>query len=634
MSELEKRLRFFAERRRETLEATANEENQTEPGEKIPLDPAGLPKYTEPLKIPEVYEPVQADDGDENGIQYYTVDMSRFQQQLLPAGYPETTVWGYGGFVLDRETGTAVYKRSAPGPTFETLRGRPAHVLWLNRLAGPHLFAVDPTLHWANPNGMPMNPPTPWPAFPSGFPLAQRPIPTVTHLHGGETPAVYDGFPEAWFTLRGDHGPAFKTDHYVYKNSQPPGTLWYHDHTMGITRLNVYAGLAGMYILRDPKSRLEFPTRGYLDLLPRGAYEIPLIIQDRSFYTDGSLAYPNAGLNPQAHPYWFPGFNGTCILVNGKVWPYLEVERRRYRFRVLNSSNARFYHMALSNGMRMTQIGTDGGYLERPVEITSLMLAPAERADLVIDFSGLLPGEKVTLLNDAVNPFPQGNAPDPDTTGQILQIRVKGSAPVCERPLPVKMTDIPALRPDIPRRVIVLTEIDGQVGPLEMFQNGLPWEAPATEHQPPGSTQLWEIVNLMPGTHPIHLHLIQFQIQNRQHIDATAYAAKWDALNGSLPLAHPPQTVPVKPFLTGAALPPDCNERGWKDTARANPGEVLRILVRIAPQDMPRGSTRPGENAFTFDPSRGPGYVWHCHILEHEDNEMMRPFQVDPPKDC
>lgn len=634
LSELKKRLRFLAERRREALEETQSDAGgETGPEEKKPLDPADLPKFTEPLEIPDVYDPVLADDGSENGARYYAVDMSRFQQQILPAGFPKTTVFGYGGFVTDKKSGAVVYKHSTPGPTFEELRGRPAHVMWLNHLAGPHLFAVDPTLHWANPNNIPMDPSKPWPAFPTGFPLAQEPIPTVTHLHGGETPSVYDGFPDAWFTLRGDRGPAYRTNKYLYNNSQPPCTLWYHDHAMGITRLNVYAGLAGMYILRDPNNQTEFPSDGCPDRLPWGKYEIPLVLQDRSFYTDGSLSYPNAGLNPQIHPYWFPGFDGSCIMVNGKVWPYLEVERRRYRFRVLNGSNERFYHITPSNGMKMIQIGTDGGYLERPVEIASLMLAPAERADLILDFSRLSPGETVTLLNDASNPFPQGTAPDPETTGQILQLRVRQSEPLREEPLPIQLNTIPDLCPDIPRRIIALTEIEGETGPLEMLLNGLPWSAPVTEHQPPGSTQLWEIVNLMAGTHPIHLHLIQFQIVNRQPIDTAAYTAKWNELNGSLPLDHRPRTVPVRPYLTGPAISADKSERGWKDTARANPGEVLRLLVRIAPLEIPQGCASPGINEYPFDPSKGPGYVWHCHILEHEDNEMMRPFRIDRPMD-
>ncbi|HHU72832.1 MAG TPA: multicopper oxidase domain-containing protein, partial [Clostridiales bacterium] len=182
---------------------------------------------------------------------YYTIDISEFYQQILPPGLPRTKVWGYGGFIKDEKTGRAKYSRSSPGATFEAVRGVPVKVKWINRLKGKHLFAVDPTIHWANPNNMPQNPPKPWPPFPPGFKDAQFPVPTVTHLHGGENESVDDGHPEAWFTFDGKRGPEYKTSLYNYPNKQQSATLWYHDHTLGITRLNVYAGLAGFYLLRD-----------------------------------------------------------------------------------------------------------------------------------------------------------------------------------------------------------------------------------------------------------------------------------------------------------------------------------------------------------------------------------------------
>ena len=634
MLEFQKRLDALYEKKRQTLDLYGNGCRSCDRWEpKTRLDPKAGPKFTEDLSVPDVYDPVVEDGGAENPVQYYAVDISSFPQQVLPAGYPKTTVWGYGGFVRDK-AGGVVYKRSAPGPTFEALRGRPAKVQWINRLACPHMFAVDPTLHWANPNNMPMDPPKPWSAFPPGVDKAQWPVPVVTHLHGGETPSAYDGHPDSWFTFQGIRGPAYQTDCYSYPNVQPPSTLWYHDHAMGMTRLNVYAGLAGFYLLRDPNSPLDFPGKGYLDVLPRGEREIPLLIQDRSFYTDGSLAFNDTSLDPAVHPYWFPGFIGDFIMVNGKTWPRLEVERGRYRFRILNGSNDRFYRFTFSNGMHFIQIGTDGGYLERPAAVSSLLLAPAERADVIVDFSRLAPGAGVTLLNDAPAPYPQGDPPDPETTGRILQFHVAqaGCAPERAPRLPVQLTDIPRLKPNARKRLFALVDIQGEAAPVEMLLNGESWSAPVSEEPEVGATEDWLIVNLMPGAHPIHLHLIQFLILGRQPIHATEYAAKWNQLNGGLPLDHPPAALPVEDYLAGPLLPPDPNERGWKDTARANPGEVLRIRVRFAPQDTPANGAAPGENLFPFDPSKGPGYVWHCHVLDHEDNEMMRPFRVIVPE--
>ena len=345
-----------------TVQIAAPEETVSPPGESPPttrLDPQTIPKFAHALIKPPVYCPVGSDDDE---TEFYVVDISQFKQQVLPPGYPETTVWGYGGTVRDGPTGHVSYSRSSPGATFEAIRHIPIKVRWVNKLIGKHLFAVDPTLHWANPNDMPMDPPKPWPPYPPGFPDAQRPVPTVTHLHGGETSSISDGHPDAWFTASGIKGPAFCTSMVTYPNGQEPTTLWYHDHAMGMTRLNVYAGLAGFYLLRD---RRELCRRQDFEL-PGHKYEIPIVIQDRSFNTDGSLWFTETGVNPDIHPYWDPEFFGDAIMVNGRVWPNLDVERRQYRFRLLNGSNARFYRLRFSNGMGFIQIGTDGGFLPRP----------------------------------------------------------------------------------------------------------------------------------------------------------------------------------------------------------------------------------------------------------------------------
>lgn len=595
------------------------------------LNPRDIPKYMNQLPKPPVYKPcvsrMCSRSGQARLKHSYTVDVSEFYQQILPPGLPKTKVWGYGGLIKDEKTGWTKYSRSTPGATFEAIRGIPIEVKWVNRLKGRHPFAVDPTIHWANPNNMPThNLPRPWPPFPPGFLKAQFPVPIVTHLHGGENEPIDDGHPDAWFTFNGKCGSEYKTSLYHYPNKQQSATLWYHDHALGMTRLNVYAGLAGFYLLRDKDhSSLDRKL-----CLPAGKYEIPLAIQDRSFMTDGSFSFNNVGINPEIHPYWDPEFFGDTIMVNGKVWPNLKVDRHQYRFRVLNGSNARFYNLKMSNGMTFIQIGSDGGFLPKPVELTSLLLAPGERADLLIDFSQFSPGTIIRLLNDASAPFPDGESPDPDTVGQIMQFTVPVDAPKPVRPkkLPCKLNTIPILKPDI-KRTLTLNEVNGPNGPIMVLLNGQMWMAPISEFPRVGSTEEWVIANLTMDTHPIHLHLVQFQLVDRQDFDAAGYMELWEMINGMVPLMHPTFEVPVGPFLSpNGPIDPEENELGWKDTIRMNPNQVTRIRVRFAPQDVPSGNVKPGENLFPFDPTTEPGYVWHCHILDHEDNEMMRPYKV------
>lgn len=592
----------------------------------VPLDPNTIPKYVNQLVVPPVYEPNIIKDPATGKVlsHLYVVDVSQFKQQILPKKFPQTTVWGYGGLVKDPFSGQVKYFRNSPGATFEATRGIEVNVKWVNKLTGPHLFAVDPTLDWANPNNIPMDPPKPWPPFPPGFPGAQQPVPIVTHLHGGEVQSAFDGNPDAWFTSDGKRGPAFVTTMYTYPNMQEPTTLWYHDHAMGITRINVYSGLAGFYLLRCPADCLE-------KSLPGGKYEIPLAIQDRSFKTDGSFLFDSDGINPDIHPYWIPEFFGNTIMVNGKVWPNLNVERRQYRFRVLNGSNARFYNLKFSNGISFIQIGSDGGYLPKPVTLSSLLLAPGERADILVDFSSITKGTKITLQNDAKAPYPDGDTPDPNTVGEIMQFTVAGGAIPHFVPvqLPETLKGIPTLEPNAPKRTLTLNEVMGPNGPVEVLLNGQKMSAAISELPRVGSTEEWEIVNLTADTHPIHLHLIQFQLWNRQNLeDPDKYMEDWVNLNGEPPLNHP--TIPLSPdgYLDGGVINPDPNEKGWKDTVRMNPGQVTRIRVRFAPQNAAPQLAVPGVNLFPFDPTSGPGYVWHCHILDHEDNEMMRPYKV------
>jgi len=583
------------------------------------INPLDIPKYENeitgppPVHVPSRYKCE------------YVVDILEFRQQILPPGFPVTTVWGYGGQAIDAVTGEYLgYIKHSPGATFEARRNSPLTVKWINKLSSPHQLPVDPTLHWADPNnlGMVMCPCLP---FPPGYEKAQYPVPIVTHLHGGEVPSAFDGHPDAWFTYLHNYssskgkprtGPAYITDKYTYPNRQQATTLWYHDHALGITRLNVVMGLAGFYLLRDPYDPVA-------NSLPSRKYEIPLVIQDRTFNSEGTFFFPNVGINPDVHPYWVPEFFGDTIMVNGLVWPNLNVEPTKYRFRLLNGSNARFYTLSLSNAQTFVQIGTDGGYLPSPVTLNELTIAPGERADILIDFSTLSPGTTVIFTNTAPAPFPDGDPADPQTTGQIMQFTVVspvGPLPVLP-PLPETLNIIPTLTPNAPKRTLTLVEVMGSEGPIEVLLDGQKWSAPISEFPVLGTTEEWEIVNLTADTHPIHLHLVQFQLFTRQQLDTDMYMADWIAANGGMmpPFTQPTKPWPVDSYLIGTPMPPELNEQGWKDTVQMNPGEVTTIKVRFAAQDG-----RP----YPFDATKGPGYVWHCHILDHEDNEMMRPYKV------
>lgn len=597
-----------------------------------PLDPKLIPKYTQELVIPPSFLPTICTSPVSGAVSYnYTVTMNQFKQQILPPEFNPTTVWGYGGTIKDTSTGEEVKFQNAPGPTFEAVRDIPINVKWVNEITAPYSLAVDPTIHWANPNNTPMTPPPGgWPPFPPGVPEAQKDVPLVPHLHGGEQASMFDGNPEAWWTAKGLKGSRYITDTFHYLNTQESTTLWYHDHALGVTRLNVVMGLAGFYILRDPANPLDYPG----PLITSAKYEVPIAIQDRSFNEDGSLNFPSEGDNPTIHPYWQPEFFGDTIMVNGRVWPNLNVDMTRYRFRLLNGSNARFYNLKFSNGMQFWQIGTDGGYLNKPVPLTSLLISPGERADILVDFTEIPAGTKIILNNDANAPYPTGDAPDKDTTGQIMQFTVQHNDVMTMPPkLPKKLRcePVPKLQSPCKRRVLTLYEIAGPNGPQMVTLNGQRWAAPVSELPVVGSTEEWNIVNLTMDAHPIHLHLVQFKISCRQAFDVDAYTKDWLDLNSDIglpPWMTTPKALCTGSYTTGDNQPPAANEAGWKDTVQAPPGEITRIRVRFAPQNVK--ASCPGENLYPFDPSKGPGYVWHCHILDHEDNDMMRPYRVLP----
>jgi FtsP/CotA-like multicopper oxidase with cupredoxin domain len=593
------------------------------------LDPNTIPKFVNQLEKPFVYVPTLIKDCYGKVIrQEYTVSWAQTFQQILPPGFPQTRVTAFGGLERDpnNPNATPVFRRSVPGATFELTRGLPVINHWRNEVNQPQFLAVDPTLDWANPNNFPP-PCPPFLPFPPGYPQAQFPVPDVIHTHGIEVVPRQDGTPDEWFTFNGITGPNFETRDYMWPVSNESSAFWYHDHAFGITRLNVYSGLSGFWIERDPKNPLDQPTSP----LPTGKYEMPMILQDKSFNKDGSLWYPRTGDVPDLHPYWRLMFDGQVNVVNGKVWPNMNVEPRQYRFRLLNAADQRFYRLSLSNGMPFTIIGTDGGYRETPAVVTSFRIGVTERYDFLIDFSTVPVGTKIIMQNTEQLQPPIGPPPDPNTDGIVMQFTVVNAPRVTPRPLPAKLNTIARLTPNAPPRVVVQnvqTNAAGQI--ITAMLDGRLFHQPIQEYPQVGSTEIWQFTNITPLEHVKHVHLIQFQVLNRQPFDATAYMNDWFALNGPPPFEHPTIRLAVEPYLTGPPVPPDPEDTiAWKDSVRVPAGMITRIIVRWAPQFLPTGAGTPGVNQFPFNPF-GNGYVWHCHLLEHEDNEMIQQLQVVP----
>ena len=650
----------------------------------LPLNPKAIPQFVDPLphfagqrldasggNLTISYEPTQQVTVS-TGTVLATGTVGALNPNVGKGNY-----WAYS-------VSNGIVTKPAYWPAFsiEAQRGTPVSVTYVNNLIGQKYADVnliaDQTLHWADPLGvmhlMPMAP-------------YNGDIPVSPHLHGGEVPSESDGGPDAWFTpgytLTGPSWALGVDQNYIYPNTQEGATLWFHDHALGVTRLNVYAGLAGFYFLRETnEDAMHLPGWSGDGLVKEVAVnanntvnpnpylpEIEVAIQDRMFDTNGGLYYPNLPPNPMAHPYWTPEFLGDVITVNGKTWPYLSVAPRKYRFRILNGSNARFYEMQLEGNapvkklLTIMQIGTDGGFLDTPVDVTALgrklLLAPGERADVIIDFSKAPIGQTWTLTNTAKAPFPAGAIPNPATTGRIMKFVVNGQMvgadnsviPASLRPTPlVKLTNFAGATTVTPtvKRQLTLNEVMGMGGPLEVLVNNTKWDGNGmmtpglgeTELPIEGETELWQIINLTADAHPIHLHLVQFQLVGRQPFNTTKYNVAYNAAfagGAYLPSVGPPLPYntantdgavggnpPITPYLMKKLVPANLNEQGWKDTYIVYPGEVTTFAVRFAPTDVAAGVSA----TFGFDPSEGPGYVWHCHIIDHEDNEMMRPYQV------
>jgi spore coat protein A len=624
------------------------------------LAPGDVDKFALPLVKPPAMPPTKT----LNNNDLYKIAVRQFTQRILSPPHPETTVWSYGSVDYPgtvAQGGTFNY----PAFTIEADWNRKVSVEWRNELIDangnylPHLLPVDPTLHWANPPGgrtgrdrRPEFSETPGPYL--------GPVPIVTHVHGAHTTEDSDGYAEAWYLPNAYNIPKryaktgtfydyflkkYKrmwdpgTASFNYPNDQRATTLWYHDHTLGMTRLNVYAGPAGFYLIRGGPDDVVLDSRdGSTAILPGpapgvgddplGEYgEIPIVVQDRSFNTDGSLFYPDSRTffdefpgpyipDTPVSPIWNPEFFGNMMVVNGFTWPYLEVEPRRYRFRLLNGCNSRFLILQFEHpGVEVWQIGAEGGFLPAAVKLNdhsypgstgggaTVLMGLAERADVIVDFSAAA-GTSFRLLNLGPDePFGGGeigtdfDPSDPDSTGQVMEFRVS-AGPVADPTTPPQYLQLPAITPlgaagntrhlslneevyepaDIPTAALLGTWNPGTGQPTPLL-----WMDPITENPAVGGVEEWTMYNVTEDAHPIHIHLVQFEVVGREAIGGGPSVA---GSNG--PLAW---------------------ETGFKDTVISYPGEITRVKMK-------------------FD---YPGfYVWHCHIVEHEDNEMMRPYHVGP----
>ena len=684
-------------------------------------------------QIPQFVEPLPTFVGSRVDHQNYISAVEEVQQRVLPGSI-------YSGLAKPFNKGTFVWgiangsqPASWPGHTTIAHRGNPTTVTYVNNIPLPGsselepFLPIDQTIDWANPENTPPDDRDPY----------QGVIPVVFHLHGMEVQSAFDGTMMEWFTQNGIHGKGYNTFHptssnaavYRYPNTQPPCGLFFHDHTRGLTRVNVYAGMVSQYWLRD-----QFDTGQPNNPLglPAGNQEIELTIQDRMFDANGQLLYPaDDPANEPLHPLWAEEFFGDVVCVNGRSWPFLNVEPRRYRFRILSFSNMRCMQMWLEDsdtaapGPPIWQIGTDGGLLDTPVKLSDdpsasgdfgnskLQLCTTERSDVIIDFTGL-EGKTFTLRNDAGAPL--GNADpqnlDPATNGRIMQFRVNQPLsgpdntfdPASGGSLRGGQNQLPLIvrlaNPDTGQlgdgvqptvgvtRQLIIIEAENDFGSLEYLMNNMiqmgvrqgtdiivPGAVPdrqaggttgmrMTELPRVGDTEVWEIFNLTDAGHSIHIHLIQYQVLNRQEADVEGYTQLYNSQfpggtffgtnpDGSAGLVDYPAGVYIpgygppsdyntpnadnaiggnpafSPFL-GTLHTPEAYEHGWKDSFHVMPGSVNRLVVRFSPQDIDVGGIQAGDNRFAFDPTTGPGYMFHCHMLEHEDNELMHAWLCNP----
>lgn len=749
------------------------------------LDPVAIPKFVQNLVIP----PVMSKSPDPKAD--YNISMRQFKQQILPGGiwgdygYPATTVWSYGNSEDPYNLSyTAPMALSAPGATtfnypaftVEAIQNRLTRVRWINELFDPathhflpHLLPVDRTLHWANPELLPCrdgSTHTDCKPDPGNGAILQEPylgpVPIVTHVHGAHVNPESDGYPEAWWLPNANNIPAGyakkgglydqfdRTNRkpgsalYGYHNTQRASTIWYHDHGLGITRVNVYAGPAGFWLIRGKNVNEPDLVSGTLpgpapvvgedpnfDATVRSRIrEVPIVIQDRTFTPEGQLFFPDnraffetlnkkgttaptldisftpetpvGGGVSDVPPVWNPEFFGNAMVVNGTTWPVYHVAPARYRLRLLNGCNSRTLMLKMVDGDSLAalqqdftdngavtalapaalpffQIGSDGGLLPlSPAQLDGLRMMPAERSDVIVDFTGLS-GEFYMINEGPDEPFGGGESvtdfdhANPYATGMIMKfvvdqpVNASSTDYTASAPADLKFTDITPLVSDKTRRVslnelesesvfivvdangdfllddagnvsecnpntfvpTVATDMCVPFGPTEakvgivvddpngsggyvgqplgwmdmtgagsetkVFtrRNGSPVKVSVTEKPDLNDTEEWEIWNFTMDAHPIHLHLVQFQVVGRQQLAPT------DAGMSAFDVSGDPRG-------------PEAWETGWKDTVIAYPGEVTRIKARFDTAGL---------------------YVWHCHIIDHEDNEMMRPYAVVPDLD-
>lgn len=642
------------------------------------------------------------------GADFYEFSAQQYTQQMHPDLPNPTTLWGY--------VDTATNKTGYLGPLIIAQRGKPVVIRMHNNLPDKHILPVDTTLMGAEATA-----------------AVNR---CCVHLHGGYVPWTMDGGPFTWFTpsgvvgaTDGSAGPSFANGvpgvpgaaDYYYPNDQSERLVWYHDHAIGITRLNAHAGMAAGYLIVDPV--LTALTTGDAPAIPGLAYTIPLILQDKSFKTvadqwgkPGDLWYPSVYEHDGNVARWdlgepsdgFENESGSvpdtsCVpeaffdtpVINGMAYPYVEVEPRRYRILTLNGSQARFFHLQLyyestvnpgepdfgKPGPAFIQIASEGGVLPQPVVMNNppiqiptgcdgevdpngpfnLLLAPAERADLVIDFSSVPAGSNLILYNDAPAPFPMGDPRNdyytgcPDQASQggatsteagfgpntrtLMQIRV-GKLTGAADPMDFNATlgalsealpgayrdshepfgefDLDPSAHGVKYEVKTLNEDFDEYGRLiqrigtdqALYRDsyGRNYMDDATEKYNQGDLVIWDIYNTTGDTHPMHFHLVNVQVLGSATFDNSI-----------------PNILAFQP--TSSFMPPPPNYRGWKETVRMNPCEVTRVIMKF---DLPSVGFDVPASVRSGIPAGYHEYVWHCHILEHEEHDMMRPLLVKP----
>jgi len=572
-----------------------------------------LTKWVDPLPVPPVatktFVPLLS-----RLVDFYEINMTdsqhKFHSELGPA-----TVWTYG-----QPGKTPVLL----GPTIVATTGRPVVIKWINKLPTgledfPLWQSIDTTIPGAPGFGIDKVPPGA----------------AIPHLHGGHTAARFDGTPDQWWTADGAKGPDYVTNTFTYVNDQPASLIWYHDHTLGATRFKPYLGLAAAYLVFD---KIDDGNAILGQKVPSGygKYHLPLVIQDKQFNVDGTLFYPTAADGGSGdHPTWVPEFFGDTPVINGKAYPFLDAQPRRYRLRLLNGSQARFYTLRfqLDGGdLPFWVIGSEGGLLPQPAEMTSLVMAPGERFDVIIDFTGIELGSTVMMTNDARVPYPDGDEVEPDMT-QLMLIKIITAVPDDDPDNTVLPSDLnlPAVsrltasNGLLPRDVVArenMVLVDRGEGPEEepneVLLNGYHFMEPTTDFIKLGTTETWQWINLTVDAHPMHPHLVTVQVVNRQKIDVDAYKAAWaDYLESGRTTTKPD----VSSYLDGPVIPPAPEEMGYKDTVKTPPGYVTRTRAKF---------TLASTSLLDYDwKTKSFGkWVYHCHILEHEENDMMRPFVV------